>query len=240
MSGFAVIICSSGASLRFCLYSRSPSPLLRFKFPFTLPSLIHPSALYIRFFSISLSGLWSRLIGKAWPFLHSTTRESPAFAKYIFLFKESITHTQEVHPVIIATSTSSPFCWLSNLFSSSAWAFWFFWFCNSSSCLLFFAISFNSNLPWVSRIKSSIFIKVSVRAFLTSPFFKFSLFKNSEVKCAFTNWLTSFPPCPSNTPNIWYCLFSPWDISEMWASSIRFLHPCIPHEPKRRISFSLS
>jgi len=61
MSGFAVIICSSGNKFLLYLYYRSPKARLRFKLPFTLPKLTYPPALRMRSNSILSSGLWSLL-----------------------------------------------------------------------------------------------------------------------------------------------------------------------------------
>ena len=47
MSGFAVIICSSGDNEVFFLYSPSPKALERLSPPFTLPKLTVPPAFVI-------------------------------------------------------------------------------------------------------------------------------------------------------------------------------------------------
>lgn len=47
MSGFAVIICSYGDNFVFCLYSKSPNALDRFKFPLTRPNDTSPPAFLI-------------------------------------------------------------------------------------------------------------------------------------------------------------------------------------------------
>ena len=83
MSGFAVIICSSGGSLLLHLYSRSPSALDRFKFPFTLPNYTFPPAFLILLSSLGSSGLWSSLSATVFLLEKPTARESPEFAQNI-------------------------------------------------------------------------------------------------------------------------------------------------------------
>ena len=84
-SGLLLKICSSFLSFLSILYSVSPNPLDKFKFPKTLPSETQPPAFSILFNSAGIDGLWSTLIGTAVPLLHKTLRESPALAKYNFL-----------------------------------------------------------------------------------------------------------------------------------------------------------
>jgi hypothetical protein len=79
-SGFALIICYYGFMFLVILYSWSPKARDRFKFPFTRPSITCPPAFFIRFSSISSSGLWSTLIFSVLPLLTTMHRESPAFA----------------------------------------------------------------------------------------------------------------------------------------------------------------
>ena len=104
--------------------------------------------------------------------------------------------------------------------------------------LTFFDNNFNSFIPSDSCINSSIFKKVSIITCFIWSFFIFSFDKNDFVNWSLTNVETSFPPWPSNTPNILKRSFSPCYISAIWESSILFLHPCIRHKPYLRILFS--
>lgn len=81
ISGFAVIICSSGVKLSFFLYSPSPKARLRFRPPLTRPKLTTPPALVILLIYYVSYGLWSLLNYLVWPLTHATALESPAFAQ---------------------------------------------------------------------------------------------------------------------------------------------------------------
>lgn len=81
MSGFAVIICSSGESDSFFLYSPSPNALERFSPPFTLPKVTVPPARVILLIYSGSYGLWSLLSYWVWPLTHATALESPALAQ---------------------------------------------------------------------------------------------------------------------------------------------------------------
>lgn len=106
-SGLDVIAYSSGFRFSFCLNFKSPSDLLKFKLPSTLPSVIVLPALCIHSLSMGLSGLWSKESATAYPFLASTERESPALATVSKLFAQSKRRTLAVQPTDSKVKSSS-------------------------------------------------------------------------------------------------------------------------------------
>lgn len=83
ISGTHVIICFSTLIFLLSLYSISPRARDKLRVPRTLPSSTKPPAASMRFFSPSLSGLWSSLSSTALPPLDRTHRLSPELAQKI-------------------------------------------------------------------------------------------------------------------------------------------------------------
>jgi len=103
ISGKAIINYLSSDNYLSFLYSKSPNALLKFKLPFTLPSVTNPPAYNILFFSNSSSGLWSLLIFTNYPLELTQHLLSPAFAQYNIL--SFITITFAVQPANDSSSS---------------------------------------------------------------------------------------------------------------------------------------
>mmetsp|Transcript_15836 Transcript_15836/g.29011 ORF Transcript_15836/g.29011 Transcript_15836/m.29011 type:complete len:248 (+) Transcript_15836:193-936(+) len=204
ISGAAVIICSCGGILGFNLKSKSPNALVKFKAPFTRPSMIVPPARVMRSASTGREVLWSKDMSTALPRLARTHLESPAFATNSSLSR--ITATTAVHPALhwydlnIAASVS-----VIDLTPRDRQ--------NSSS-----ADCFDLN-------NVSILIKASCKDGPIKPDWNLELTASSVAKCLLTKSATSFPPCPSNTPK--QAVLSSTLRLVKCASSMELLHPCM-------------
>ena len=146
----------------------------------------------------------------------------------------SFTHrTHAVLPVNIDIWASG--CSFGSIASrrSSIWEFFVFSRSFEHSSFDFLLSFINSWRPSSNNIISSIFKYVDSNADLISLFWYDGILRNSSVKWLLTYVDTSLPPCPSNTPKRLVSLFGPRSNDAKWASSIRFLHPCIEQDPKR-------
>ena len=144
----------------------------------TLPWTIGTPVFWILYLSIGFYGLWSKDKGIHLSFCQRAALESPALAQITWLYVMAT--TMAVAPALRSVATAG----LSNY------------------SVLYLI---NYYIPGFSFIRSSTWMKVYVKACPIFPYFKFFLFEKISIKCAATNFDTSPPPWPSNTPNNAIC-----------------------------------